>query len=396
MRYNGAVASPRNIVILGSTGSIGTQTLDVAARLGPERVRVVGLAARGNVALLAQQVRATGARRAATVDEDRGPELESLLAGTGAAAGWGPETLTHLATLPEADTVVVAVAGAAALEATVAAARAGKRICIATKEVLVAAGDLVTREARGHGAEILPIDSEHSAIFQCVQGYQPGDISRIYLTASGGPFRTWTAEQIARAGVEDALKHPTWRMGGKITIDSATLMNKGLEIIEAAWLFGLPAASVEVVVHPQSVVHSFVEMRDGAHLAQLGLPDMRLPIQIALCHPDKVDTGLPRLSPREMGPLTFEAPDTERFPALALARRAAETGGTAPAVLNAANEAAVAAFLDGRISFPAICGQVERALQAHTPRPADTLEAVLAADAEGRATVAAHVSKGNT
>lgn len=387
---------PRALVVLGSTGSIGTQTLDVARRLGPERVRVVGLAARGaNVALLAEQTRATGARYAAVTDAARGPELEAALAGANdITAGWGENALVHLATLPEADTVVVAVAGAAALQATLAAARAGKRIAIATKEVLVAAGELVTQTARAHGAEILPIDSEHSAVFQCVQSLRrvPDDIARILITASGGPFRTWTTQQMAGASVEDALKHPTWRMGGKITIDSATLMNKGLEIIEAAWLFGVPAEQVEVVVHPQSVVHSFVETRDGALLAQLGLPDMRLPIQIALTHPEKIDTDLPRLRPDQMPNLTFEAPDHDRFPALRLARQAAARGGTAPAALNAANEAAVAAFLDRRIGFLNICALVEAALDAHETCAADSLDAVLAADRAARAFVDARLT----
>lgn len=393
MRYNTAVSPVRNIVILGSTGSIGTQTLDVVKRLGPARVRVVGLSARANVDLLARQARETGAQRVAVTDDDCGPALEAALAGTGCVAGWGLEALVRLATLPEADTVVVAVAGAAGLAATLAAAQAGKRLCIATKEVLVAAGALVTRTARENGAEIFPIDSEHSAVFQCMQGYAPGDIARIYLTASGGPFRTWTRARMAQATVADALNHPTWHMGGKITIDSATLMNKGLEVIEASWLFGVPVECVEVVVHPQSRVHGLVELRDGALLAQLGPPDMRLPIQIALLHPDKVDTGLPRLRPSELGDLAFEVPDAERFPALRLARRAAETGGTAPAVLNAANEAAVAAFLDGRIGFVRICDLVDAALQAHTPRPADTLSAVLEADEQARTFVAEQLSQ---
>lgn len=375
--------------MLGSTGSIGTQTLDVAARLGPARMQIVGLAARGNVALLAEQARATGASRVAVTDETRGAELETALTGTGVTAGWGEGVLTALATLPEADTVVVAVAGAAALEATLAACRAGKRICLATKEVLVAAGELVMRTAREHHAEILPIDSEHSALFQCMQGYRvPEDIAHLYLTGSGGPFRTWSAERIATATVEEALNHPTWRMGGKITIDSATLMNKGLEIIEACHLFGVPQEQVSVVVHPQSVVHSLVEMRDGALLAQLGLPDMRLPIQIALAHPEKVDTGLPRLSPARIATMTFEEPDAERFPAIQLARRAFAAGGTAPAALNAANEAAVAQFLEERIGFLDICRLVEAALNAHTPRPADTLEVVREADLEARRFVA--------
>jgi 1-deoxy-D-xylulose-5-phosphate reductoisomerase len=226
-----------------------------------------------------------------------------------------------------------------------------------------------------------------------VQGYKREDIARIYLTASGGPFRTWTREQMARARPADALNHPTWRMGGKITVDSATLMNKGLEILEASVLFGLPAAAVEVVVHPQSVVHSFVELRDGALLAQMGLPDMRLPIQIALCYPEKVDAGLPRLDPRVLSALTFEAPDPARFPALDLARRAGETGGCAPAVLNAANEAAVRAFLDGRIPFLGICELVAEALGRVEPAPADDLEAVLAADAQARRVVAERIPR---
>jgi len=363
--------------------------VDVVRRLGPDRARIVALAARSNVALLAEQAGATGAAHAAVTDASRAGALADTLraAGVSTSAHGGAEAMTTLATLPEVDTVVVAVAGAAGLEATLAACRAGKRVCIATKEVLVAAGALVTREARAGGAEILPIDSEHSAIFQCVRGYAPEDIRHLYLTASGGPFRTWTKEQIAAARPEDALKHPTWRMGGKITIDSATLMNKGLEIIEACWLFGVPLAHVSCVVHPQSVVHSFVEMRDGALLAQLGLPDMRLPIQIALTHPRKEDTELPRLSPGTMGALTFEEPDHDRFPALGLARRAAERGGTAPAALNAANEAAVALFLEGRIGFPDICRLVEAALDADAAAPADTLEAVLAADAAARRAV---------
>lgn len=387
------MVSTRKIVLLGSTGSIGTQTLDVAARLGPERVRVVGVAARRNVPLLAEQARNTGARFAAVTGAGGAAELEGALAGTDIAVLRGDEALVRLATLPEADTVVVAVAGAAGLAATLAAARAGKRICIATKEVLVAAGELVTRAAREGGALLLPVDSEHSAIFQCMQGYRCEDVARIYLTASGGPFRTWTREQMARAQPADALNHPTWRMGGKITVDSATLMNKGLEILEASVLFGLPAAAVEVVVHPQSVVHSFVELRDGALLAQMGLPDMRLPIQIALCYPEKVDAGLPRLDPRALSTLTFETPDAARFPALDLARRAGETGGTAPAVLNAANEAAVRAFLDGRIPFLGICELVAEALGRIEPAPADDLEAVLAADAEARRVVAARIPR---
>ena len=378
---------PRRIALLGATGSIGTQTLDIVRRLGPERAQVVALAARQNVALLTAQARETGASWVAVTDVAYQADLTTALAGRGPNVLAGDDALVRLATLPDVDTVVVAVAGAAALAATLAACQAGKRVCIATKEVLVAAGELVMQTARTHGAEILPIDSEHSALFQCVQGYKTGDIARLWITASGGPFRTWPAERIENATPAEASNHPTWRMGGKITVDSATLMNKGLEIIEARWLFDVPLDRIEVVVHPQSVIHSFVEMRDGALLAQLGLPDMRLPIQIALLHPEKVDTGLPRLDPRTMKDLTFETPDETRFPAIALARTALTTGGTLPAVLNAANEAAVAAFMAGRVGFGDICRLVEGAMNAHTPRPADTLEAVIAADREARAWV---------
>jgi 1-deoxy-D-xylulose-5-phosphate reductoisomerase len=361
---------PIRIVILGSTGSIGTQTLDVVKRLGPERVQIVGLAARSNERLLQQQAREFDVRHICLTERD------------------GDSELVWLAELPEADTIVVAVSGAAALAATVAGARLGKRLCLATKEVLVAAGDLVMATARENGASVLPIDSEHSAIFQCLHGYGMEDVARLHITASGGPFRTWTHDRIQSATVEEALNHPTWRMGGKITIDSATLMNKGLEVIEACHLFGLPIHQVEVVIHPQSVIHSFVEMKDGSLLAQLGLPDMRLPIQIALLHPEKVDIGIPKLSPIEMGTLTFEAPDHDRFPALNLARRAFQSGGTLPAVLNAANEAAVGAFLEGAIPFGDICHLVETALDRHSPVPASSLEIILKADREARNFVA--------
>ncbi len=380
--------APRKIALLGSTGSIGTQTVDVVKRLGPERAQIIALAARQNVDVLAQQAHETGASHVAVTNADAAQALETAVAGSRATVGWGDSTLEYLASLPEVDTVVVAVAGAAGLQATLAACKLGKRVCIATKEVLVAAGEIVMRTARENGAEILPIDSEHSAIFQCVRGYSTSDISRLYITASGGPFRTWTAEQIQNARVEDALKHPTWRMGGKITIDSATVMNKGLEAIEARWLFDVPLDRVEIVVHPQSVVHSFVEFTDGALLAQLGLPDMRLPILIALTHPNKLDADLPRLNPAHMGPLTFESPDETRFPAIGLARRAAALGGVAPAVLNAANEAAVQAFLDEKIGFTDICVLVEAALENHTPQSANDLDTILEADRAARRFVA--------
>lgn len=365
----------RKIVVLGSTGSIGTQTLDICERLGSERVQVVGLVARRDSALLGEQAARWGlsGERVVAVERD------------------GSAAMTRLAVLDEADTVVVAVAGAAGLAATLAACAAGKRVCIATKEVLVAAGALVTQTAKDGGATLLPIDSEHSALFQCLAGYDFSLIDKLHITASGGPFRTWERERIQNATVEEALNHPTWRMGGKITIDSATLMNKGLEIIEACWLYGVGEEKVEVVVHPQSIIHSFVELRDGALLAQLGLPDMRLPIQIALLHPEKVDTGIPRLKPTELRDLTFEAPDHSRFPAITLAREAFRAGGTAPVVLNAANEAAVGAFLEGKLRFGQILERVEAALASILHSEADTLEKIVDADAAARRFIAEHL-----
>lgn len=356
----------KNVVVLGATGSIGTQTLDVVRRL-PDRLRLVGLSAYHNEALLREQAREFGVSRDA---------LE-----------WGERAdLDRLARLPGADIVVVSVAGAVGTGATLAALNAGKDVALATKEVLVAAGEIVTRAARAGGGRLLPVDSEHSAIFQCLQGQRPEHVARLWLTASGGPFREWPADKIARATVADALHHPTWPdMGRKITVDSATLMNKALEMIEARWLFDVPVTRVGVVVHPQSVVHSLVEMRDGSLLAQIGLPDMRVPIEYALLYPERADMCIPRfdlLTPRE--PLTFMAPDEERFPALGLARRAAQAGGTLPAVLNAANEAAAGLFLDGAITFPAITALTARAMDAHGVTASPTLAQIQEADAWAR------------
>lgn len=351
----------KNVVILGATGSIGTQTLDVIRRL-PERLQVAGLSAYHNADRLREQA------------YEFGVSSEALECGVNA-------DLTRLATLPGADIVVVAVAGAVGTEATIAALRAGKDVALATKEVLVAAGEIVMAAARESGARVLPIDSEHSAIFQCLQGQNPEHVERLWLTASGGPFREWTGEQMARATVAEASHHPTWPdMGRKITIDSATLMNKALEMIEARWLFDVSIDRVGVVIHPQSVVHSLVEMRDGAVLAQLGLPDMRVPIEYALLYPDRADLGIARfnLLAQEVG-LTFAPPDETRFPSLGLARRAAEAGGTMPAVMNAANEAAVGFFLGSRITFPAITALIARVMDAHVsvvnPTPAQIRQA---------------------
>jgi len=346
----------KNIVILGATGSVGTQTLDVVRRL-PDRLRVVGLSAFRNEGLLREQAREFGVS-----------ELE-----------WGAEAdLVRLATLPEADIVVVSVAGAVGTEATIAALEVGKDVALATKEVLVAAGEIVTAAARKSGTRILPIDSEHSAIFQCLQGVKPEHVERLWLTASGGPFREWPKERMARATREEALHHPTWPdMGRKITIDSATLMNKALEMIEAHWLFSVPIERVGVVIHPQSVVHSLVELCDGSMLAQLGLPDMRVPAEYALLYPDRADLGIAHFNIlAQPAPLTFAAPDGDRFPSLALARRAARTGGTLPAVMNAANETAVGLFLEGRITFPAIIALTERVMDAHTAVDAPDLARV--------------------
>jgi len=357
----------RNVVVLGATGSIGTQTLDVIRRL-PDRLRVVGLSAHRSADLLKQRAGAFGV------------PPDALALGDDA-------DLTRLAALPEADVVVVAVAGAIGTKATLAALSAGKDVALATKEVLVSAGALVMDAAKKAGARVLPIDSEHSAIFQCLAGVPDGSIARLWLTASGGPFRDgeWAGDKLYNATVSEALNHPTWPgMGRMILVYSATLMNKALEMIEAAWLFSMPIDAVNVVVHPQSIVHSLVELRDGAVLAQLGIPDMRVPIQYALCYPERIDAGLPRLDVATMGTLTFEAPDTERFPALGLARRAASLGGTAPAVLNGANEAAVGLFLGEKIKFGAMTQLVERALDAHSPDANPDLEGILNADAWAR------------
>jgi 1-deoxy-D-xylulose-5-phosphate reductoisomerase len=299
--------------------------------------------------------------------------------------GRGTACLVEAATHPEAGIVVNGIVGAAGLEATLAALRAGKRVALANKETLVMAGELVTRTAREGQGEIVPVDSEHSAVLQCLAGRPATDVSRLVLTASGGPFRTWDSARIAQATVAQALRHPTWSMGRKITVDSATLVNKALEVIEAHFLFDLAYDQVDVVVHPQSVIHALVELVDGSVLAQLGFPNMELPILYALTHPERVaDTGPKRFDAVAAGSLTFEAVSMERFPAYSLGRAAGVAGGTAPAVFNAANEIAVQAFLDGRIEFGRIAEVIDHVLAEHTPTPATTLEAVLEADAVGR------------
>ena len=375
----------RGVAILGSTGSIGTSTLQVLRRQR-ERFRVVALTAHSNAELLEGQVAEWHPAYVGIVNG--GGILKDSLTVVGRGAwegGTGNACLVEAATHPDVGIVVNAIVGAAGLEATLAALRAGKRVALANKEALVMAGELVTEAARAGGGEIVPVDSEHSAVLQCITGRRPGELARLILTASGGPFRTWTPERLAGATVAEALQHPTWKMGKKITVDSATLVNKALEVIEAHFLFGLPYPAVQVVVHPQSVVHAFVEFVDGSVLAQVGFPTMELPILYALTHPERVpDRGAKRFDPVEAGALTFEPVRPELYPAYALGRAAGEQGGTAPAAFNAANEVAVQLFLEGRIRFGKIAETIERVLAAPWPSSARSLEDVLSADAVAR------------
>jgi 1-deoxy-D-xylulose-5-phosphate reductoisomerase len=375
----------KNVVLLGSTGSIGTSTVKVAEDL-PDQIRLIGLAAGGNADLLLEQTRKHKPSVISISDPAKAKELQNAL-GTSAQVFCGSEGLLQLATLPAADIVLIAIVGTAGLQPALAAIRAGKDIAVASKEILVMAGEIVMNEARKHGVRVLAVDSEHSAIFQCLEGKPASSVRKLILTASGGPFRdevAWPKEKFSEITVERALKHPSWVMGKKITIDSATLFNKGLEMIEARWLFDIEMARVGVVVHPQSIVHSMVEFVDGSLLAQLSTPDMCLPIQYALTYPeraasDRVQTNFPKI-----GTLTFEEPDVERFPAIELARRAGEIGGTLPAVLNAANEIAVEAFVNRKINFPQITELVRRTMDAHETISEPTLEQILAADAWAR------------
>ena len=375
----------KRIAILGSTGSIGEQTLEVVAA-HPERFDVVSLAAGRRTERLVEQTRRFRPRRVSIAEpEELGAVREAL--GAGVEVSVGEAGLIDVATEP-ADLVVAGLVGAVGLQPVLAAIRAGRAIGLANKEVMVMAGALVRREAAARGVDIIPIDSEHSAIFQCLAGSRPAEIDRLILTCSGGPFRTWDRARIEAATVEQALAHPNWSMGDKISIDSATLMNKGLEVIEARWLFDVEAERVDVVVHPQSIVHSLVEFCDRSVLAQLGLPDMRVPIAVALAHPERVSLDVPRLDLVELRQLEFETPDRERFPCLDLAYRAVAGSEAAPAVLNAANEVAVDAFLNHRIAFVQIAALNAAVLDAHLAQHAgervDELETVMAADAWAR------------
>jgi 1-deoxy-D-xylulose-5-phosphate reductoisomerase len=372
----------KKVVLLGSTGSIGTSTIKVAEDL-PERIRLVGLAAGNNLELLLEQTRKHKPTVISINDPAKAKEARAALGKTTEVHA-GSEGLMTLATMPEADIVLIAIVGTAGLQPALAAIRAGKDIAVASKEILVMAGEIVMSEARKHGVRVLAVDSEHSAIFQCLEDKPADSVRSLWLTASGGPFRNTPKEEFAGITVERALKHPSWVMGKKITIDSATLFNKGLEMIEARWLFDIEMGRVKVVVHPQSVVHSMVEFVDGSIIAQLSTPDMCLPIQYALTYPERARSERVQTNLAKLGSLTFEEPDVERFPSLDLARRAGEIGGTLPAVLNAANEMAVDAFVNRRISFVQITETVRKTMDRHRSVTGATLEQILEADAWAR------------
>ncbi len=395
---DGMDMSVRNLTILGATGTIGVNTLDVVAR-HPERFRVIALSGQHQIERLAEQCRCFRPRYAVVLTEDRADALRARLADVDVEVLAGARALEHVASLPEVDSVMAAIVGAAGLRPALAAARAGKRVLLANKETLVMAGRFFMDAVRDHGATLLPIDSEHNAVFQCMPqarpvadgeaharsaGGLPAGVRRILLTASGGPFRARPIETLAAATPEEAVAHPNWVMGRKISVDSATMMNKGLEVIEARWLFDAQPEQIDVVIHPQSIIHSMVEYDDGSVLAQLSHPDMRTPIAHALAYPERVDAGVPWLDLARTGTLTFEAPDLHRFPCLGLAYEALRIGGAAPAVLNAANEEAVAAFLDHRLSYPGIAATLERVLDRLSGLVAEDLDDLHAADAEAR------------
>jgi len=368
----------KKISLLGSTGSIGTNVLDVIER-NPEKFQILGMSAGNNVDLFAKQIRKFKPRVVALFDTKKIPTLKERIADLDIEILSGEEGTIAVATLPEADVVVSGVMGSAGLLPAIHALKSGKNLALANKETLVIAGELVLREAKKTNSQIIPIDSEHSAIFQVLNGEKKERIKKIILTASGGPFRTFSFDQMETVTVKDALKHPNWDMGAKITIDSSTMMNKGLEYIEAKWLFGVNTP-VEIIVHAQSIIHSMIEFVDTSILAQLGIPDMRVPIAYALTYPDRFECDLPSLDLTTMGNLTFEAPDFERFPCLRLAIDAMEIGKTMPAVLNAANEIAVQAFLEELISYKDIAELIRMVMQNHNPSPLKELQDVLIAD----------------
>lgn len=373
----------KSIAILGSTGSIGVSTLEIVAAF-PERYRVVSLTAGGNIALLKEQIRRFKPEIVAVANAGAAQQLRDEMSDVGPEIFTGVEGLTRCATHPDAGMVVSAIVGAAGLVPTMAAVRAGKDIALANKEILVAAGELFMSEVERHGVRLIPIDSEHSAIFQSLAGQRGQDVRRLILTASGGPFRNTSFDELQQVRPVDALSHPNWEMGQKITIDSATMMNKGLEVIEARWLFDLPAEQIAVHIHPQSIVHSLVEYCDGAVIAQLGVPDMKTPIAYALSWPERLTLKQNPLDLCACGDLSFSPPDLERFPCLGLAFRALEIGGTCPAVMNAANEIAVAAFLNENIGFLQIPEIISQVMANHEVVVVENLEQVLEADSWGR------------
>jgi 1-deoxy-D-xylulose-5-phosphate reductoisomerase len=374
----------KRLAILGSTGSIGRSALAVVDA-HPTRLSIVALAAGDNASALAEQVRRYQPELVAMATSEGIDRLRTACGDGGRTTMMGgAEGLIAVATHPSVDVVICASSGTAGLEAVLAAIAAGKTIALANKEVLVMAGALVTAAARRHGVAILPVDSEHNAVHQCLHGRSPSEIRRLILTASGGPFRDFTDAELRQVSPQQALRHPTWQMGRKITIDSATLMNKGLEVIEAHWLFGVGADQIEVVIHPQSIVHSMVELVDGSVIAQLGVTDMRLPIQYACSYPERWDGALPALDLSKAGRLEFHPPDFERFPCLGLAYRALRAEGTLAVVMNAANEVAVAAFLDGKLGFTSIADVIARTMNAHAVEGVSNLETIRRVDSWGR------------
>ena len=381
----------KRVILLGSSGSIGESTCKVARAL-PDKMKIVGLGVAKSTERLLEQAKEFGVKALAVSDPQAAEKVKSKLP-EGAKFFPGAEGLARMVEETEADMVLVAIVGTAGLAPALAALRSGKDLAVASKEILVLAGSAVMAEAKKRKRQVLPVDSEHNAIFQCLQGANEKEVRKVILTASGGPFRQSRAAELEKVTVAQALKHPTWSMGKKITIDSATMFNKGLEMIEAHWLFGLPMRQVEVVVHPQSIVHSMVEFIDGSVLAQLSVTDMCFPIQYAVTFPERMPSGLPPLDLAKLGSLTFEAPDEKRFPALRLAREAGEAGGTLPGVFNAANEVAVEAFLAEQIPFPRIWGMVEEVMQKHTTLSSPDLDAIIEADRWARSEAKVRLEK---
>jgi 1-deoxy-D-xylulose-5-phosphate reductoisomerase len=373
----------KKLTVLGSTGSIGVSTLEVVAA-HRDRFEITALTGGNNLELLKRQIEEFSPRVAAVISEESAQKLRKSLRGVKTEILHGVPGMIAAAAAEDADMVVAAIVGAAGLVPTVAAIRAGKDIALANKETLVTAGRLIMEMVKEHGVKLYPVDSEHSAVFQSLQGHCRDDVKRIILTASGGPFFKYPLAKLAGVSIDDALNHPNWSMGKKITIDSATMMNKGLEVIEARWLFDVPVERISVVIHPQSIIHSMVEYVDGCVMAQLGVPDMKAPIAYALTCPGRVPTGVRGLDLTELGSLTFFEPDVARFPALRLAYRAVEDGESMPAVMNAANEVAVEAFLTGRITFTDIAAVIEKTMDAHKPHALNSIEEVLSTDRWGR------------